>query len=93
MDDAVFFELKQIEDCPVRGHIRMIDDVRFVFVGHDPGDTEKVYLAFRNHDGEDTKLALSNEAFDALKYILTEPFKGKRTSFPYKHKSRWKVKK
>jgi len=84
MEHKLFMVLKQVEDCPVRGHLKMIDDTRLVFVGEDPGDSERVYLAFRNADGKDTKITLSREAYQALKFLINEPFKGERTRFPYK---------
>jgi len=84
MEGNIIAQLKQFEDCPVRGHFKMLDDTRLVFVGEDPAKPETVYLGFRNEDGEDTKISLSLEAYQALKYLITEPFKGKRAGFPYK---------
>ena len=82
--EKLLMELKAIEDCPVQGHLKMIDDVRLVFIGQDPNKTDIYYLAFRNEDGEDTKIKLSTEAYNALKCLISEPFKGKRVGFPYK---------
>ncbi len=88
MSEELILALKAIEDCPVRGHIKMLDDTRLVFVGEESCSDDKL-LGFRNANGEDTKVRLSQEAYEALKYLITEPFKGKRVGFPYK--LQWQV--
>lgn len=85
----MIFSLKEKEDCPVRGHLKMLDDVRLVFIGEDADHPELMYLGFRNQEGEDTKLTLSKEAYQALRNLMNEPFKGRRVRFPYKLS--WKV--
>jgi hypothetical protein len=87
--DDLIFAMKEIDDCPVRGHLKMIDDTRLVFVGENPDRPDAVCLGFRNSEGEDTKIILTKEAYEALKWLITEPFKGKRQSFPYK--LQWKL--
>lgn len=89
MSDKLIMHLKEIDDCPVLGHLQMIDDTRFVFIGEDPSTPEVIYLGFRSVEGQDTKIVLSREAYQVLKYLITEPFKGKRVPFPYK--SQWQV--
>lgn len=83
MSERILLELQKIENCPVRGHLKMLDDTRLVFVGENPEQPDSVYLGFRNDEGEDTKIHLSREAYEALKYLINEPFKGKRMPFPY----------
>lgn len=84
--------LKQMEECPVRGHLKMIDDTRLVFIGEDPAQPDSVCIGFRSAEGKDTSIKLSLEAYDALKYLMNEPFKGKRVGFPYKLSWQYEVK-
>ena len=90
MTEGLLFALKEVDDCPVRGHLKMIDETRLVFIGEKPGD-DTICLGFRNSGGEDTKITLSREAYEALKCLITEPFKGKRVPFPYKLQWRYEV--
>lgn len=82
--DDLIFAMKAIEGCPVRGHLKMLDDTRLVFIGENPDVPDVACLGFRNEEGVDTKIKLSKEAYEALKQLMTERFKGKRQPFPYK---------
>ena len=54
------------EEARIKGRIHTLEDGREVFVGHKvPGD-ETYFIRFKNKDGDDTRLKLSPEAFDAL---------------------------
>ena len=83
--------MKAIAECPVRGHIKHLDDKRVVFLGQDPATPDTWCLGFRNADGDDTLLKLSQEAVDAIKWLLTEPFKGDRVRYPYILQTYWVV--
>lgn len=83
--------MQAVQDCPVRGHIKRLDDTRLVFFGQNPATPDTWCLGFRNAEGEDTLLKLSQEAVDALKWLLTDPFKGERVRFPYVVKTAWVV--
>ena len=89
MTDNLIFAMKEIEGCPVRGHLKMLDDTRLVFVGGNPDKPDTVNIGFRDSEGEDTKINLSKEAYEALKWLMTEPFKGRKEPFPYK--LQWKL--
>lgn len=58
----------------IKGTLVELDKTRRVFVGMAPDDGS-VYIGFRNKVGEDTKIILSAEAADALKFALTMPRK------------------
>jgi hypothetical protein len=90
-DKDLLFAMQKIEECPVRGHIRYLDAERLVFLGQDPANERVWNLGFRNSEGEDTLLKLSEEAKNALKWLLTENFKGERVRYPYKLQTRWVV--
>lgn len=83
--------MKAVEECPIRGHVKRLDEKRLVFVGQNPAVADTWYLGFRNAEGEDTKIALSKEAYEALKWLMTEPFKGERVRFPYVVNTYWEV--
>ena len=53
------------DETRVKGCVHAFDDGREVFVGH-RGDDETYFVRFKNRDGEDTRIKLSPEAFDAL---------------------------
>lgn len=90
-NSPILAAMKAISDCPVRGHIKQLDDKRLMFLGQDPTKPEEWCLGFRNADGDDTLLKLSQEAVDALKWLLTDPFKGKRVRYPYILTTHWIV--
>lgn len=59
-----------------------LDEVRLVFLGRVEGSTTW-YVAFRNSDGEDTKLKLSPEALEALNHLyILEPVTKLKSTFP-----------
>lgn len=90
-ENALLLAMKKIEECPVRGHIRYLDAERLVFLGQNPNSPSEWNLGFRNSEGEDTLLRLSQEARDALKWLLVEPFKGDKVGYPYKMQTHWVV--
>lgn len=84
MTKEILAQLKEFEDCPVRGHLEQLDENRHVYLGQDPNRPGLWFLGFRNEDGDDTLIVLTDEAFQALKHLMTKPFKGKRIPYPYK---------
>lgn len=90
-EEKLLVTMKAIEECPIRGHIRKLDDTRLVFLGQNPVTPDEWCLGFRNAEGQDTLLKLSQEAYDALKWLFTEPFKGERVRFPYVLHTYWTV--
>ena len=52
-------------DIPL-GYLERLDDTRLVFIGQNEDEPGTLFLAFRDRDGVDTKLKISDEAFTAL---------------------------
>lgn len=60
---------------------------RMVFVGTAVDRPGTVYLGFRNSDGEDSGLVVSDEAAKALRALLTDPaLGGEPQPFPRPHR-------
>jgi hypothetical protein len=55
---------------------------RVVFVGRCDSDPGTVFVGFRNVAGDDTKIKLSSEAFDALRTLVLDPAAGIDGPFP-----------
>lgn len=83
--------MKAIAECPIRGRIKYLDETRLVFLGQNPEDKDTYYFGFRNKRGEDTLLSLTSEAYEALKWLCAENFKGERVPFPYVLHTYWTV--
>ncbi len=73
----------------VTGHLVELSGGRLVFIGDSPDRPGTKFFAFRNEAGDDTKLTFSEEAIEAIRKILNEPFNGKRVHYP--HKFYWAV--
>jgi hypothetical protein len=90
-ESKLLAQMKAIEDCPIRGHLRKLDGTRLVFLGQDPAHPDLWFLGFRNGEGQDTMLKLSQEAYNALTWLFGEKFKGERVRFPYVLHTYWQV--
>jgi hypothetical protein len=74
----------------IRGRLIKLDDTRLVFVGQSATAPGNSFIAFRNKDGEDTKLVLSIEAAHALFSLLDGPIGGS-DEWPQSSKSGWRI--
>lgn len=68
----------------VKGHLAQLSDDRLVFVGRSPAHGSEVYIAFRNSQGEDTKLVLSVEAALTLFALLDKAPDNQEVSYPFR---------
>lgn len=75
----------------VTGHLIDLDDTRLVFVGASPDHPGVFFVGFRNSQGEDTKLKLSQEAVKALVKLVIKPPRGKKVHFPQTLNKTWRV--
>lgn len=75
---------------PIIGRLVPFPDGRMVFLARHP---EATYLAFKSVEGQDTKIKLSNEAFNALIEMATTEHVGTpERDFPLAEEVlRWRV--
>lgn len=83
--EALFDENRQI-----RGHVASMGDGRVVFIGEHPKLPDAWCIAFRNLEGDITRLKLSKDAMAVLVQLYNRPRKGDDI-FPLHIKTQWQV--
>lgn len=78
------------ENSQIKGHLARLDNRRLVFIGRRDDDKECLYIAFRNPEGDDTRLKLTREAMAMLVQLYNKPAKGEDI-FPLVIKTEWKI--
>ena len=78
------------ENEKVRGNLGKLSDGRLVFIGKHPDNKDDWFIAFRNSDGDDTRLRLSKEAMAMLAQLYKQHPKGDDV-FPLQIKMAWQV--
>lgn len=77
-------------DNPVRGYLEQLDDTRLVFLGRREDEPNTFYLGFRNGEGVDTKLKVSDEALAALIRLRLALSASKDDMQDFPHGPTWK---
>ena len=77
-------------DQPVRGYMEQLDDTRIVFLGRREGEPGTFYLGFRNAEGVDTKLKVSDEGLAALIRLRLALSTSKDEMRDFPHGTVWK---
>src|SRR4051812_9889117 len=78
------------ENAKIRGNLGTLSDGRLVFIGEKQENRDEWYIAFRNAEGDDTRLRLSKEAMATLVQLYKQHPKGNDT-WPMQIKTAWQV--
>jgi len=78
------------ENEKIRGNLGNLSDGRLVFIGEHQDNKDEWYIAFRNSEGDDTRLRLSKEAIAMLVQLYNRHPKGDDV-FPLRIKMAWQV--